>query len=137
VSIDELRAENDARKAALAARDAEVAKLREEIEAIKRLMRRNSTNSSSPPSHDPPGVGRSKKPPTGKKRGGQPGHKGHARVRVAPERVDHSVAVPIEGPCLHCGNCDVRGRRVRRRHQTFELPALRAIVTEYLLEGGR
>lgn len=137
MSIEELRIENAALKAALAERDAELAMLRAEVDAIKRLLRKNSTNSSAPPSSDPPGVGRTKKEPTGKMRGGQPGHKGHARVAVPTARVDRRVHVAIDGVCAHCGDCVVRGRRVGRRHQTFELPELRATVTEYELESGR
>jgi transposase len=64
VGIDELRAENAELRAALAERDEELAKLRAEVEDIKRLLRKNSTNSSAPPSADPPGVGRSKRPPS-------------------------------------------------------------------------
>lgn len=144
MSIEALLAENTALKAALAlrdqalaARDEELAKLRSEVEEIRRLLKRNSTNSSAPPSSDPPGVGRSKKPKSGKKRGGQPGHRGSFRARVPDERIDHHVPVPIDGPCGNCGSCEVTGRGVGRRHQTVELPEIRAVVTQYELERGR
>jgi transposase len=56
--------------------------LREQVVELERELRKDSTNSSAPPSSDPPGTPRLKKPPTGKKRGGQPGHKGHRRAMV-------------------------------------------------------
>ncbi|MEG5037325.1 DUF6444 domain-containing protein, partial [Microcoleus sp. AT3-D2] len=43
-------------------------------------INRTSENSSSPPSCDPPGFGKKpQKTKSGKKRGGQPGHKGNSR----------------------------------------------------------
>lgn len=132
-----LRAQLAERDAQLAARDAELVRLRSEIEDIKRLLRKNSTNSSSPPSKDPPGTGRSKKPRSDKKRGGQPGHKGHARARVPAERINKHVVVPIVGPCGKCGSHVVCGRHAARVHQSFELPELRASVTQWELESGR
>ncbi|MEM9079041.1 MAG: DUF6444 domain-containing protein [Bacteroidota bacterium] len=43
-------------------------------------INRTSKNSSSPPSSDLPGISKPpKKKKSGKKRGGQPGHKGHSR----------------------------------------------------------
>lgn len=52
-----------------------------EITELKRRLGENSSNSSKPPSTDPPAV-RAERPdgaPSGKRRGGQPGHKGHRR----------------------------------------------------------
>ena len=43
----------------------------------------------------------------------------------------------IEGPCHHCGSTDVCGRHQGRTHQSFELPDLRALITEWQLESGR
>jgi transposase len=45
-----------------------------DLEARVVSLSRNSTNSSKPPSSDPPSVTRPPTPPSGKKRGGQPGH---------------------------------------------------------------
>ena len=68
----------------------------EKLEAENRDLRArlglNSSNSSKPPSTDPPG--RKRKPPepaSGRKRGGQPGHPRHQRPLVPPERVDEIV----------------------------------------------
>jgi transposase len=49
-------------------------------EQMTEKVNRNSENSHSPPASDPPNVEKTKKKkPTGKKRGGQPGHPGHSR----------------------------------------------------------
>ena len=54
-------------------------------------LNRNSSNSSSPPSADPLGAPKPVvKTPTGRKPGGQPGHQGHHRLRLPPERVNQS-----------------------------------------------
>lgn len=106
------------------------------LEALERRLRKNSTNSSSPPSSDHPKVERPKRPPSGLKRGGQPGHKGHQRATVAPDRVDHRVVCNLDEPCEYCGSSSLQeqGRALR---QTFELPEIRPIVTEYDVEHGR
>ena len=80
-----LRAENAELKAQLAAALARIA----ELEA---RLGMNSRNSSKPPSSDPPNVAaRPKKKPSGRKRGGQPGHKGTTRSLLPPEEVDRIV----------------------------------------------
>src|SRR4051812_3194660 len=93
----------------------------------------NSSNSSKPPSTDPPHHKR--KPPvpkSGRKRGGQPGHRRHERSLVPPDRVDEVV----DSRPSHCGACAVPlagndPEPVRR--QVAEVPPLRPHVTEYRL----
>jgi transposase len=79
----------------LRASEALVAELRAEVKALQARMAelearlgQNSTNSSKPPSSDPPGVMRTPKPSTGRKPGGQPGHKMSRRELVPIEQVD-------------------------------------------------
>ncbi|QRK14070.1 IS66 family transposase [Archangium violaceum] len=90
----------------------------------------NSSNSSKPPSSDAPGTRRQRKRPTGRRPGGQPGHKKHERALLPPEQVQHVVElVPQE-----CRGCKRRLRgqdSAPRRHQVVEVPPLSAIVTEY------
>ena len=96
------------------------------------LAKLTSRNSSLPPSQDPPGTPRPTKPPTGRRRGGQLGHKGHKREMLPPDRVtdvvDHD---PVE-----CGGCagQLRGRpRLKRpeRHQRIDLPRIEPKVVEH------
>jgi transposase len=68
----------------------EVKQLRETVEQLQEIANRNSQNSSQPPSQDRPDQ-RPVKEPSGppRKRGGQPGHRGHHRVLV--DEVDEVV----------------------------------------------
>jgi len=100
---------------------------------------RHSGNSSRPPSSDPPWKKRPQKPPTGKKRGGQPGHPGSYRALLPESAMDHLV-VCAPTACEHCGACfsAPRSRRGKaRRFQVVELPPIRPEVTEYQLEARR
>ena len=55
---------------------------------LEARLKLNSTNSSKPPSSDPIGMKRKPPaPPSGKKRGGQPGHRKARRALVPPEKV--------------------------------------------------
>src|SRR6478752_10423690 len=59
---------------------------------LEEQLGKNSTNSSKPPSSDPPSVKRRPPAPaSGKKRGGQPGHRRQARPLVPPERLRHVI----------------------------------------------
>jgi len=56
-------------------RDKIIAELRLEVAQLRAQLKQNSTNSSKPPSTDPPEVKRREKKASGLKPGGQPGHK--------------------------------------------------------------
>ena len=56
-----------------------------QLEAEVAQLRQNSRNSSKPPSMDPPGSPRREGQPSGRTRGGQPGHKHHKRELLPPE----------------------------------------------------
>jgi transposase len=93
----------------------------------------NSTNSSRPPSTDPPGVKRAPPgKPSGKKRGGQPGHRRHQRVLVAPEQVQ-AVVDHLPRACRKCGEALLGHDPDPRRHQVAEVPPFRPTVTEHRL----
>src|SRR4051794_10122564 len=65
-----------------------VNELEARVNDLEVRLRLNSTNSSKPPSSDP--IGMRRKPPSlpsGRKRGGQPGHRKAHRVLVPPEKV--------------------------------------------------
>ena len=110
----------------------------------------HSANSSRPPSSDPPDApARPKRAPSGRKRGGQPGHRGHQRIQLAeeeltaivPHRPDHCPAcslplaedLPVEGepqriqvweiPPIHPEVVEHRGYAVRCPHCAVLVPA--------------
>jgi len=92
----------DAVRALFAAQADQIAALRAEIEELKRLLGRNSNNSSMAPSKDSPEAReqRQKKRSSGKKQGGQPGHRGRHREMVADP--DH-VVQHWPAACRSCG----------------------------------
>lgn len=57
-------------RAAIQGLEATIALLQERVRELEARLAQNSTNSSRPPSSDPPGVVRPGKKPKGKKRGG-------------------------------------------------------------------
>lgn len=129
--IAELRRELAEVRAELVAARAENAELRREIAALKEALGKSSQNSSKPPSSDGPGAKtRPKKSPSGRKPGGQPGHRRHERVLVPPEKV-HEVVPCIPKQCDACAGFLHGQDPEPHRHQVFELPPVEPVVTEY------
>ena len=90
-----LRLENVALRAQNAA-------LQERVRELEARPGQNSSNSSRPPSSDPPQAPRKRQAlRSGRKRGGQPGHRGAFRALLPVEQVDEIVAVAPER-CRHC-----------------------------------
>lgn len=113
--------------------------LQEEVRQLREQRNRNSGNSSRPPSSDLPWHQWPRKPPTGKKPGGQKGHPGQCRRLEPPSKVDNVVVVTPPA-CGHCGAdfSTVLPRRPKyRRWQVAELPPIRPEVTEYQLHARR
>ena len=126
----------------------QIAEQRKQIGQLEKELsgwRRNSTNSSKPPSSDGlagPQRARCRKPAskseTKRKRnpGGQPGHPGHHRKLVEPSRVSETVVVLPE-QCSGCGTPfteqALSDNRVGEpyRHQVVELPPIQAHIIEY------
>jgi transposase len=110
-----------------------------ELEALVRDLQArlgvNATNSSLPPSTNPPAAPKPvTKAPTGKKRGAQPGHSPLLRRRLPAQRVSRAV---VFAPA-HCDRCRAPlpalagpGDPPPSWHQVAELPALAAEVVEY------
>jgi transposase len=129
-----LRLENAALRAQNAA-------LHERIRELEARLGQNSSNSSQPPSSDPPQApSKRRAPPSGRKRGGQPGHRGSFRGLLPVEQVDEVVRV-VPAVCRHCGQPfpDTPARRRARvwRHQVVELLPLAVRVTEYQMAMQR
>ena len=125
-------------RAAIEGLESAIALLQERVRDLEARLGLNSTNSSKPPSSDPPGMVRPPKKQTGKKRGGQKGHRGHHRKRVAAERVDVVVVHRAEA-CGHCGYslAEAETAKAAQVHQVVELPPIRAEVTEHRMECVR
>lgn len=101
----------------------------------------NSKNSSLPPSKDKSSKNKSntkrnnqrKKNP--KKPGGQPGHKKNERKLIPIDEVDHTInCIPTQN--CKCGGCVIPEPAVHRRHQQYEFPVIKPIVTEYRIHSG-
>ena len=111
----------------------------------KRLrdLERNSRNSSKPPSSDRSNLAKPPKPKpkslrksSGKKPGGQPGHKGSNLEMV--DNPDHIIETKIEpgSRCMVCGEILPAGDYCSSKcepevRQSFELPAIKLEVTEF------
>ncbi|HEX7121049.1 MAG TPA: IS66 family transposase [Gemmatimonadaceae bacterium] len=129
----------EAKAARVEVLEAVIVRLEEKIGELERRLAQNSTNSSRPPSSDPPGVPGHQRPPKlrgQRKRGAQPGHEAHERSLVAPERVDRVVDHwPLA--CRACGqvfSLAAEGAGPERR-QVIELPPVRVEVTEHRLHA--
>ena len=108
--------------------EAQVAKLQSRL---SELQGKTPQNSSKPPSATHPHAKPvSMKPKSKRSRGGQPGHDKHERTLIPIEQCQDVVTcVPRE--CRRCGR-DLTGRDpAPLRHQVWELPDIRPIVTEY------
>lgn len=74
--------------------------------------------------------------PTGRKRGGQPGHDKHERKLVPPEQVTKAETVKPDS-CLCCGH-ELSGEDPSPyRHQVIEVPKVTPMVHEYQLHTLR
>lgn len=106
------------------------------IKHLEERLKTNSSNSSKPPSSDP---NRKKKCSSrsgnrGRKAGGQRGHKGVARTLLPEEEVDEIVKCMPPSICGCSGKIEVC--EDYRRHQTHDIPEIKAKVTEYQQHDG-
>jgi transposase len=112
-----------------------ITSLEKRIADLEARLNQNSTNSSRPPSSDPPAVRVKRRPPTppsGRKRGGQPGHKRHTRALVPPEQLRETFEVK-PSRCKGCGAALRGDDPDPLRHQVAEIPPVRPDVDEYRL----
>jgi transposase len=110
-----------------------VSELESRVHDLEARLKLNSTNSSKPPSSDPIGMKRKPPaPPSGRKRGGQPGHHKAHRALVPPEKV-HETFDCKPRTCRRCGHELPGDDPAPLIHQVAELPKIEPIVDEYRL----
>jgi transposase len=109
----------------------EIAQLQRQLTQLQQVLNQNSTNSSRPPSSDPPSVKRAPpRPPSGRRSGGQPRHPQHQRPLLEPTQ----PPIPLKPPaCRRCGRALTGTDPQPLRHQVIELPVFRPDVIEYQL----
>jgi len=117
------------------AQDRRIAAQERRIAELEERLGMTPANSSLPPSsqhpHAKPSSDQNK--PAGaakKKRGGQPGHKKHERTLVPIEQVDQLVPL-YPANCRGCGGKLTGHDEAPLRHQVWELPPIKPIITEY------
>jgi transposase len=103
------------------------------LEAELAKARKTPRNSSLPPSTEHPHA----KPapprePSGKKRGGQPGHPKYERSLIPTEECSEVLAFKPSA-CRRCGDRLAGNDAEPWRHQVWEVPEIRPLVTEYQL----
>jgi transposase len=112
-----------------------IAALEQQVRDLQARLGQNSTNSSVPPSANPPDAPKPVvKKRTGKSTGAQLGHPGSSRLRLPPERLTHIIAL-IPDRCEQCqaplaAQADP-GDPEPSWHQFAELPRQTTVVTEF------
>src|SRR5262245_30950087 len=105
------------------------AALQRRLTDLEHRLGQNSTNSSRPPSSDPPAVKLAPpRPPSGRRTGGQPGHARQQRPLLEPTRPPITLT---PAACRQCGRALTGTDPQPLRHQVIELPAVHPDVTEY------
>ncbi|WP_089163101.1 DUF6444 domain-containing protein [Caballeronia sordidicola] len=117
-----------------AEKDALILSFFSRLEVLESMVRKDSHNSSKPPSSD--GLAkktrktRSLREASGKKAGGQVGHKGTTLMQV--KRATQIVSHPLPAQCARCHNpLPQEQARVAQRRQVFDVPAPACDVIEH------
>lgn len=112
---------------------ARIEELEARVKELESRLNKTPQNSSLPPSsqhpHAKPAPPRQ---PSGKKRGGQPGHPKHERTLIPTDQCSEVVTVKPPA-CRRCGDPLAGNDADPRRHQVWEVPEIRPLVTEYQL----
>jgi transposase len=114
-----------------------IEQLLQDLDVLRERVNLNSRNSSKPPSSDGPGTPpRTVKAQSGKRLGGQPGHKGSFRAPLPQDKLTAQVLCPPPSQCTACGDAVHADGDKPMRHWVFELPRIEPIVTEYVRVRG-
>lgn len=101
------------------------------IAELEARLNKTPRNSSLPPSTEHPHAKPTpKKPKSGRKRGGQPGHPKHERTLIPVEQCSEVVPLIPEN-CRRCGEALTGSDSEPLRHQVWEIPEIKPLVTEY------
>jgi transposase len=115
---------------------AQLAALTAQVAQLHARLNQNSSNSSRPPSSDPPATPKrpAKPAPSGRRPGGQPGHKGTTRF-LKPTVSCHDVVSFFPQICAHCQaplpSDPFSDAPPPRRHQVLDLPPVLLRTAEY------
>jgi transposase len=101
------------------------------------LTRKDSNNSSIPPSQDPHRIKRTEslREKTGRKAGGQPGHDG-ACLEMSAEPDDIVVHKPSSCSCCGRDLSSIASEFIGKR-QVIDLPPVKPVITEHQIYGKR
>ena len=102
----------------LMAMEQRIIELEARVRDLKARLKLNSTNSSKPPA-----------PPSGKERGGQPGHRKAHRALAPPEKI-HETYHCKPASCRRCGRGLSGEDPEPLIHQVAELPKIEPSVDE-------
>jgi len=109
----------------------EIVQLKKRIEELERLLGMNSSNSSKPPSSDPPGMPAVPPKCRRKKRGARNGHQPFMRKLLPPEKV--TKRIEMKPQACHCGSRNLeKSGEEPLRHQVVDIPPIEPEVTEYV-----
>lgn len=143
MNLEEALRENKRLRSELAARDATIAILIAKIESLENKVAKleakkktNSSNSSKPPSSDPPGNRYPKpKEKSKRKQGAQKGHKSQIRKLLPESEVTNFVACRPNSECTCGGHITINEENYERRQQ-IEIPPIIPEITEYQIFKG-
>lgn len=108
--------------------EATITALQAKVTELDARLNQNSSNSSNPPSSDPPGAKPAPpKAPSGQRRGGQPGHPKAERTLLPPDQIQ-TLKPDACRRCAHPLTGDDPNPAV---HQVHEIPVIRPHVVEY------
>src|SRR5579864_3845265 len=110
---------------------AHIERLEARIAELEARLGKDSTNSSRPPSTEHPHAKTPRPhPKSPRPSGGQPGHPRHERALV-PVGQCQAIVPCVPTACRRCGRALAGTDPDPLRHQVWELPEIRPVVTEY------
>lgn len=131
VEVIQLKAENQSLRVEIQSLKAENARLIQENKELKDKLGLNSKTSGIPSSKELYKQ-KTESAKSGKKVGGQPGHKGSHRALVHPDQV---ISIPVQEQC----ECGSKLQKIARPYilQKVEIPPIKPVITEYQLDQAR